>query len=266
MSNEILMRLGQAFQEKVSKDVNTSRSGRYDLYLADWTRVGPTEAKVLIGYSKHLPVPSRMKVTQWVVSAFNGLLDLKLETLRHHKEQGAISSIVAGTLQHRAPVEFAEHMVPIGADRYADTNGGERTIWTVIEEDGQRFLVREATEDINAILEQRQRHVKSSMGAWNAPSFSTVTAGVTQLDVGDRVKFYMNNIVQQGVIKNVGPNVVKIEVNGAPQAVPPDAVFSVEEKAPNAMKDKQKFLIDFFTKAYGDPAFAKKFVTLQGTK
>lgn len=261
MSNNILMRLGQAFQEKVSEDVNTSRSGRYDLYLADWERVGPTEAKVLIGYSKHLPTPSRMKVTQWVVTAFNGLLDLKLETLRHHSEQGAISAIVGGTLQHKAPMEFAKHMVPVGGDRYADTNGGERTIWAVVEEEGQRFLVREATEDITAILEQRQRHVKSSMGAWTAPSFATVTAGITQLEVGDHVKFYMNNIVQQGTIKNVGPNVVKIEVNGAPQAVPPQAVFSVEQKAPTAMKDKKKFLIDFFTKAYGDAAFAKKLVT-----
>ena len=263
MSNNILTRLGEAFEEKVSKDINTSRSGRYDLYLADWKSVGPTEAKVLIGYSKYLPVPSRMKITQWVVSAFNGLLDLKLETLRHHKEHGAISAIVAGTLQQRAPLEFTKHMVPIGGGRYADTNGGERTIWTVVEENGDRFLVREAQEDITAILEQRQRHVKGSMGAWKAPSLKAVTAGVTQLEVGDRVKFYMDNIVQQGTIKHVGPNVVKVEVNGAPKVVPPDAVFSVEEKAPNAMKDKQKFLIDFFTKAYGDAAFAKKLVTFK---
>jgi len=256
MSNDILSRLSQGLKEKIASSP-TGKSGRSDLYLADWEQVGPAEARVLIGYSSHYPMPTRMQVTRWVVSSFNGLLDLKLETLKNHQEESAVSAIVAGTLQQKAPLEFAKDMVPVGGDRYASA---DETIWAVVEQDGQKFLVREATEDITAILDQRSKHVKGGMGAWSTPSFSTITAGITQLEVGDRVRFYMNNIVQQGTIKSVAPNVVKIEVNGDTTPVPPAAVFSVEEKSPAAKKDKIKSLVDFFTKAYGDKSFAQKLV------
>ena len=261
--SNIERRLNRRFSERVA----STRSGRPDFYLSDWEVVDDHSAKVLIGYNRNFGVPRSSQVDQWVISTFNSELRLALESLRNHPRLDAVVGIVVRQPE-LAPPEYAERMAPIhasatGTERYVDD---DNRIWEAMADDnGNKFLVRIARDDIAAILTERQRKIRQGT-AHRRPRLEHLRqAGSMSYDVGDRVMYIDRGIRQFGEVVHVGEKVIHVKNNDEKVVVALGDVIDITEKSPAAEKESQARLIAFWTQIYGDPDFAKKLQTLKGT-
>lgn len=250
--NDIASRLSQ----RLSARVANTRSGRFDLKLLDYAVTSPHEARIMVAFTKEMGQPRRSELDQWTTSSFNGNVSLTLETLRLYPELDVVTAFVKKNRRYR-PADDAGMMLAVGNAKYMDD---EKVIWEVLTRDGNRFLARTEQDDLDEIMRERMTHERTASVHHRLRLADLVTAGINSLEVGDRVRFSYEGILQQGEVSKVGKDNVTIKSNGKSLTVDRLAVVDVEEKAPKAKAEQKRFLEDFFTRAYGDKAFAKELV------
>jgi hypothetical protein len=257
INSTIEKRLGQALQQRTA----SVRSGRFDLRLSDFkVSNSKREARVLVTYEKNLGTPTRKQLDEWVTASTHGRLILELESPRHYKDYGAIVAMVRSN-ELRRPLKHSQQMVKGAANQYMDK---DKSVWEVQQSSsGERFLVRVADDDMDEILKARQRYERTA-SLHKRLRLADIKEAVSEmpLDVGDRISYMHRGILQRGEVTHVGEDGL-IHVRKAAQdvlKVPRENVVDIFEKSPQAQKDRKQFLVDFFTRAYGDPEFAKTLV------
>lgn len=252
------------FEQKIAQRVASTRSGRFDLRLSDYEVLpGKREARVLVTYARELGVPKLSQLDEWVTSSFGGRMVLELETPRVHVEANAVMALVRTNEVYR-PEEHARKMIVTASNRYMDR---DKSIWEVRKNDsGQRFLVRVADDDMEAILRERQA-MERTASLHHRLRLADVRAasGNPEVEIGDRVSYMFRGILQKGEVTHVGDNTIHVKIAQETRTVPKENVVDIFEKSPAAKKDQTAYLTKFFSEAYGDPEFAKQLVTLKGT-
>lgn len=173
---------------------------RPDLYVADWKKADKDSAKVLVGWASVLNAPTSEVLDNFVLAQFEGKLQLSLPTIRIFPNECAASFIV----KHLAPTRRLadtqqKNIIKIAPLRYLEA-GTDRT-WDVREgEDGTKHLVLVMDNNLEDLLEQRKRAIKTRRSS--TPSFSRIahTKGLLQVDIGDTVKFYYNGLLKEGKV------------------------------------------------------------------
>jgi len=244
------------FNARINQRTASARSGRWDLRFSDYEILGPREAKVMISYAQEMGSPKRSEMDEWVMSSFNGGVSLVLESLKDFKDHHVVTAFVR-RLDRKRPLKDAEAMLSVGKDRFSDGD----IVWDVIDGDnGERFLSRASKDDIQAILDKRLHTERTATVHHRLRIADLVTAGIHNLEPGDKVRFSYEGILQQGDVSTVGKDNVTVKANGKSVTIDRLAVLDVFEQSPKTQAQHNKFLVDFFTEAYGDPSFAQKFV------
>lgn len=260
ISNDIASR----FSSRIKQRVASTRSGRFDFRLSDYEVADKSEARILVAYTKEMGTPKRTQLDEWVTSSFNGTFSLALETLKNYPDLSAVTAMVHKNERY-LPFERTAGMVAVGSNRYMDDD----SVWEVRQTDaGERLLVRVAKDDIDMILSERQSRERTASIHHRLRLADITDAGVADLDLGDRISYMHLGMVQRGEVAYVGDDTVHVkDVFNASKTrtIPKTAVIDVHEKSPKARKAHEAFLVDFFTKAYGDAAFARTLVTLENT-
>jgi len=270
--SDLLKTISDKLTRRINERVASTRSGRPDFYLSDWDVVDDHSAKVLIGFNAQFGRPKGSQVDQWVTSTFEGQLRLALESVRlHEKSTGSEIDAVSGIVVQQpelAPISHARHMIPVhtasnGTQRFADESN---RIWEAMaDENGNKFLVRVARDDIAAILENRQRKIRKGT-AHHRPRFAHLhQAGMLSYDVGDRITFIRDGYRQFGEVEFVGADTLRVRANGEVLQVHKGNVVDITDKSPRVAQESTQEFINIYTKMYGDPDFARKLVTLKGT-
>lgn len=254
--SDITKSISARFNARLSQRTASARSGRWDLRFADYEILSPREAKVMIAYTKEMGSPKRSEVDEWVMASFNGNVSLVLESLKDYRDHNVVTAFVR-KLERKRPLKDAEKMLSVGKNRFSDGD----IVWDVVTgENGERFLSRASKDDIRAIMDVRLHTERTASIHHRLRLSHLVTAGIHNLEPGDKVRFSYEGILQQGDVSSIGKDNVTIKANGKSVTVDRLAVLDVYEQSPKSQAQHNKFLVDFFTEAYGDPGFAKKFV------
>jgi len=271
MSKNIPTDIISRFNERITRRVASTRSGRFDLRLSDYEVLDDRDATILVTYNQGLGFPKRSQLDEWVTSSFNGQILLDIESTRLHSEDNAIVAMVHKN-EIKRPIEHTASMLVVSGSRYMDN---DQVIWEVRSNDsGDRYLVRIAKDDIEAILRERQVDERTASIHHRVRLSDIHTAGISDLEVGDRIAYMgKGGILQRGEVTHVSDEMIHVRApgnstvatsSGPGDKVKKEKVIYVYEKSPKSKKSQERFLVDFFTKAYGDADFARKLVTLKG--
>jgi hypothetical protein len=191
------------------------------------------------------------QTSEWVTSTFNGHFRLAMESVRNHPEMNCLTAIISENVP-MLPAYRKAGMAAIGAARYMD---GERHVWEIQKnEKGDDFLIRVATDDMDAILKERVSRQRSNRYA-RVTMGSLKTAGIANPDVGDRVVYFDKGLQQQGELVGVGKDNVKIKVRDEVKTIARSNLVDIVSKSPEAKKKQQEDLKQFWLDCYGDEGF-----------
>jgi hypothetical protein len=256
MSN-LMDRINQRFNEKVNQRTASARSGRWDLKLADYDVYSGREARIMVAYAKEMGFPKRSEVDEWVNASFNGNVSLQLESLRNYPDVNVVTAIVHRS-QRLRPFKDTDKMLSVGSSRFMDE---DKVIWEVLSnEQGERYLSRATTDDFEEIFRLRQGLERTASLHHRLRLEDLVTAGIHDLESGDKVRVSVDGLMQVGDVKSVSGDNVKVSINGKTVDVNRMAIIGVEEASPKSQAEKDKGLKEFFEKAYGSKEFADKLV------
>jgi preprotein translocase subunit YajC len=246
-----------ALQQRLANRTANARSGRWDLRLADFELMSGREARVMVAYEGSMGCPKRSQMDEWVHASFNGNMRVVLETLRNYPDSEVVTAVVTRN-QRLRPFEDSKGMLQTAATQFID---GEKVIWEVLSNrDGERYLSRATKDDLEQILAERQSRERTASVHHRLRLAELHTAGIHNLEPGDKVRFSYEGIMQQGEVSKVGKDNVTIKTSGKPVTVDVLAVVDVYEKSPKAQAQQDKELKEFFERAYGSKEFANKLV------
>jgi len=259
MSDLLTKNMEAQLQKKLNRRVASTRSGRWDLKLADYEVLNGREARIMVAYAPEMGFPLRNQMDEWVGASFNGNMRLILESLRIYPDVNVITA-VACRHQRLRPIEDADKMLRTSSTKFMDD---EKVIWEVLSNrDGGRYLSRASKDDLEEILRERQSRERTASVHHRIRLSELITAGIHNLEPGDKVRFSYEGILQQGEVSKVGNDNVTIKGTGKPVTIDILAVVDVYEKSPKSKAEQEKFYKDFFTKAYGDKSFADQLVNV----
>jgi hypothetical protein len=256
-------RILKNFNKRMAQEVTSTRCGRIDLQMTDFEPVSPTEATVMLQYSRQSGVPKRTHVAEWVTASFNGLLRVDAESLLHYPDLSAVTAQVriAG-LQMPMDDKFLGRMMRCGSAEYMDADS---QIWEVREGDGGKYLVRKSADNVEQILSERLERVTAG-SLHHAPKLAhVVTAGISDPAVGDHVEFLdpkdgMSR--KYGKVTKVTSDKVTISAKGESVTTDKMNLIAVTKESPQSERERKQIEKEFYQEYYfsGDAGLAAKLV------
>jgi hypothetical protein len=251
------------FNKRMAQEVTTTRCGRIDLQMTDFEPSSPTEATVMLQYSRQSGVPKRTQVAEWVTSSFNGLLRVEAESLLHYPDLSAVTAQVriAG-LQMPMDDKFVGRMMRCGSAEYMDS---DEAIWEVREGDTGKYLVRKEADNIQQLLEERLERVTAGT-LHHAPKLAhVVTAGISDPNVGDHVEFLdpKDEMARKyGKVTKITSDKVTISAKGESITTDRMNLIAVTKESPQSEKERKQMEKDFYAEYFfsGDQGLAAKLV------
>jgi len=244
MNKIIATKIAKKLKEKIERDERLTRCGRLDMRLADYERIGDTEYRIMVEYSPERGTPTQTQMMEWVTTTFNGNLRPLVASFRSHKDLNAITAICE-EVRLPLPAYKANSMLPVGAGRFASTDG---STWSMQTIGGEKVLVRERQEEMEEILESRIDRNRN--GRYARVHLGMVrTAGTLNVEVGDKVIYVVPGggmLQKHGVVSSISGDSVKIK--GQSNPIPKDYIVDILEKNPAAVEKHNKFLSEFFDK------------------
>jgi len=252
-------RLCASLEQKISKTVGH----RVDLQLSDTKRINQSTAHFMVAYTGELPTTE--DISQFFIKKFNAKVIPFISTAKayHHDKVLTVVGQVLSLTRDIADLRRPTMRPVIEGAVYIDVPLQET--WKVTEKNGKKVLCRQVKDDIMSMVEARKASMMDSQTSRKATFASVVSANSTTnflaiLDKGDTVKALNDERIIEGVVTKVTPTEVSIRVS----AEGPDLTMSrmhileVTNRASNAAE--KKALVDYYTDAYGDPAYAKELV------
>jgi len=249
-------RLLNNLHNKISKTVGH----RVDLALSDARRIDKSSAHFMLAYNQN--VPTTEEITDFFIRKFNAKITPLVSTARVYKDHGVVT-VVASLLNITRNIEDAKGMKTVIADcSYLDANLQE--MWEVTERNGKKVLARKLKDDIMSLVQARKNLMQDSS---NGPkkTFAQVALGsnilkyLMLMEKGDTVNvLHEGKIYEDAMVQAVSDGDVKVDLKGKSITVPRPAILEVTSKAKQNAAKEQKKVEDYFTKAYGDPEYAKQ--------
>lgn len=250
-------RLYANLAKRVSNDVGH----RVDLALADARKINKTTAHVMLEFQQN--VPTSEEIAEFFVRQFNAKLTPYLSTARVYESQKVVT-VVAQILNVTREIEDIDRrkMVPVitGAV-YLDVPLEET--WEVVERNGKKVLCRKVKDDIMAIISARRNAMLDSN---SKKTFASVAMGtgllryLSHLEEGDIVKALVGDKVEEVELMKLERDNVMVKMGEKSMSIPRQAVIEVVKRKAEMDESMRKATEEYFTKAYGDPGYAKKLV------
>lgn len=225
--------------------------GKGDLYIADHKKVDERSAKLLVAFKGDA---TRDDIEQYVLRVFAGKLVPVSTTLRFHPAEKA-ASLVVRSMSASRPLADSKKMARLTPGLYVDT---QQNKWKVEERDGNKYLLREADEDIENLLNERKKRML--IQGSSTPRFATLTEGHIHVDVGDVVKYYHEGTERVGTVVSLDKGRMKIKRPAGYHEVEIIAATSIMEKSAELDTTAKKKLYDYYVEAFGDADYAKQLV------
>jgi len=252
-------RLEQRFQQKIagSRADSLDQSPRFDLVLWNHEVSGPHSASALFGFNPNLGIPKKADIDQWIITKTNAQMRIVPESVRLHPEKALMVAEVIKIPQKR-PLEHKASMIGVTAGTFMDE---KEALWEVRKsQDGNEYLARIEREDIDALLSACEKQTKSASVA-NRPKLAHLReAGIVDVSIGDHVVFLKEGKTYHGKVTAINGDKVKIALSDKEEEAMKADILDVKETTEEFKKSQRETLIDFFTRAYGDKAFATELV------
>jgi len=236
--------------ERLASSMEGKIGHRADLFVSDFQSINKRAANALIGYSESIGKPDASEVEAFVLKYFGGKIVADLTNARNKANYSVIECILKVPVQ-KLEFEASEKMQPIVAGvRFLDTDLG--SIWEAEGDEGEKMLVRENKEPIEAILMGRRRRMRSTSGM---ATFASIANEVGELEIAkdDYVQAYYDGEERQAVIASIGNDTVKIRLNDGKMAtVAKNAVLRVTSKTSQHNASHINFLRDFYKQFTSD--------------
>jgi hypothetical protein len=250
MSNKILERFA-------AKTAKAGLASRGDMYVTDVQRIDNSKCRVLVGYSKLAGgVPTIPQLEQYFQQTFGNKVIAQTSSAQSHEAEAAISLLVTLNTPSR-PLSDMNDMIRVSATSFMDEN--TKHLWQVVDTGSNKYLTREAEENVAEIVEARRSRTSKKEAR-----FVNLKTAAPMAMAGDTVKFMSpQNVVLMGEISTISDAKATIKANGGSFSVDRQAIIQVVERASKSVQSNKNILEDYFTKAYGDPAFAKQLTDKQ---
>jgi hypothetical protein len=136
-------------------------------------------------------------------------------------------------------------------------------VWEVKERAGQKVLVRKVKDDIMSMVSARK---EAMMDSRPTSTFAKLAEGslmryLSMLDKGDRVKVLIDDKVTEADVVSCSDVEAKVKTSSGVVTVPRSSVLEVVKKNQEKEAKQNEMMTDYYTKAYGDPKFAKDLVS-----
>jgi len=234
-------RATQLLREKMNKVVGH----RADLWINDYKVLDADHAVIIVGFLKDSGHPEMADVQAFIEKTSEGRLTCNLMTANIH-EEGAVS-VVSFLRRPTRPAKDAKAMAKVVANTFLDTRLNET--WEMDTSRG--VLSRVLDEDINTILDERQRRLGHSTKAHLTFASLVETKSPGHLQIGDTAKFVSHGRVYDAEVVQVKADSVKVKLsNGEIIPLDRDALFNIRAGKDSEQKQRQ-IQHDYYTKLYG---------------
>lgn len=251
-------RLGQRISKRMASTNSPGKVARFDLILWDHQVLDPSEARILVGFTKDMGIPTRSDVDDWVLKNFGGQVRVILESMRVHADKPIITANVVQIPAVR-PLMHSRNMVKVAGDAFMDE---KEAVWKVHKtEKGERYLMLAARDAVDTLLTSFEKQSRSA-AVHRRPRLAEVWAEMqVNPEIGDRVAFTSNGLVQHGLVQRIYPNgTLKVAADGKSMPLEKSKILEVKKVPDMSEEEHKRKMIEFFTKAYGDRGFATKLV------
>lgn len=249
-------RLFNSLEQKLSADVGH----RVDLQFADARRINKTTAHFMIEYTGKTPVSD--DIADFFIRKFNAKITPFISTAKVYDETKVITvvaQILNVTRQFEDISKPGMKAVITGAT-YLDVPLQE--VWEVQQRNGKKVLVRKVKDDIMAIVQARR---SAMMEDNNHKTFASIAKGslmsyLGMIEKGDRVRVMVDSKVVDAEVLAASEGQIKVKHASGTETVAREAVIEVVSKNPQTAEKEKKGTEDYFSKAYGNPEYAKQLV------
>ena len=253
------MDVSKSIASRLAEKVKASVGHRVDLAIADYVTMNPTTARFMLEYDGDYPTSE--DISGFFTKKFNGKVFPDMSTAKVVESQNVII-VVANMVNYHRPIQDTKMMKPVLAGyTYFDETLAET--WEVKEVNGQKVLARKLKDDINSIVEARKRIMMEN----SKKTFASIKATASNLrsialvEEGDIVNAYHNGRQYNNcVVVKASSSDVELKYESNPLKVNRSQVLEVVAKASEVTAATESELIAYYTKAYGDAAYAKKLV------
>jgi len=244
ISDKIIKKLG-------TKVKSSGLPTRGDLYISDSHPIDPIKCRVLVAYNQQVGDPTINQLENFIEYTFGGKVHAQTASAELHKAEGAISCICTLNTATR-PLTDSSALRRIAGDTFSDDNTGN--IWRVVDDGGQKYLMRQTTDNITDIVEARQIHRSR-----HEASFNTIRTAAPIPTVGDQVKFMSpDNILLFGEVTKLSDDSAVVKANGQSIKIDRQAIIQITDRSKSEVADQKNQLQDYFAKAYGSQEFAEE--------
>lgn len=246
--------------DRLARRIATQVGFRPDLYLGDVRMAGNDLATIAVGYSPDdYPAPSVEEVTDFVIKASAGKVQPHAQTMRLHREEGAVTVNVAAARQFVAlNDESRQHFAPLGGKRYLSASAQE--VWELEDVEGAPVLFRVAEENLDALLATMSGSKMRSSSVRIARCQDSIPMVPLQAEVSfhDRAGQYrvakvLSEPTDEGMIR------IAMADTGTEAVVHINQVEEVLRTAELDGSTKSK-LESYFAEMFGDKEYAKNLV------
>lgn len=250
--NNMTQRAGAALAARM-KEIKGARG---DMYLAGYTPVSASSAKLLIGFNGQSGAPELNHVTAFVNKLTGGTLDTHLNSITEH-QAGRKSglTVVVSSKRQMLPVEASKQMIAVSSTMFMDTQINAN--WEIkASPDGHKYLECNRSENIPELLNT----AIASQGVLSAPiTFADVAQATAAVNKGDFVEFYADGGLHRGDVTKLSGDEVAILSDDRQWLVDRAAVTKVLRINPKAQEEQRKTEEAIFATIWGKD-FAKSFV------
>jgi len=239
VTNKIVDQLASRLHERVPY--------RSDLYMADYSTISSTSARLLVGYERKLGKPKMKDVEQFILCAFEGSLLPHQETARVVVEQAAVI-IAASKYVPTKALKESENMMAIASTMFIDQVLQET--WEVRSTgEGNKYLARVSPENIDSILQERRSRMKTHA---RHVTFAEIGTGLPEVTPGAIVKFIADSEVMTGKVSVVAPSTVTVieQKTGNAFTINKYSVVDIVEWSSEMKNEMLNDIKDHYSKVY----------------
>lgn len=245
----------------LEKRISASVGHRADLQFADARKINKSTAYFLLAFTG--TVPTSEDLGQFFIRKFNAKITPFLSTAKVYNGEKLVTVVgqILNVTRDYEDIGRSTMRPVITGAVYLDVPLQE--VWEVKERAGQKVLVRKVKDDIMSMVSARK---EAMMDSRPTSTFAKLAEGtlmryLSMIDKGDRVKVLIDDKVTEADVVSCSDVETKVKTSSGVVTVPRSSVLEVVKKNPEKEAKQTEMLTDFYTKAYGDPKFAKDLVS-----
>lgn len=270
------MSIGQTILANLNRRLSQQIGHRVDLSVADYRAESGAIAHVLIAFDKRQGRPRRDEVVAYVNRHYEGRVAAHPDSIVAYdtpaNRPGAVGVVVFKP-EHRVSARVLtsdpgsyvgiDNGNPLRANRVMHTLSAE--VWNVQrDETGEAItIVRQEGEDVNAILQARQRRQQTVNTVSAGINFGmiNVEASGSLIEIGDTVTYFCDGQVKTGCVQecmiNGGETFCRIlNEDGSIDTVQRGFIQSVVSRNPVSEEMEREDMEEYYRQAYGSREYA----------